>query len=149
MVMRRYRIFGRFMELSDGTFRIVVDDVLAKGDRVIVLVTESAAERPRLVFTPSACVTVRDGQAKGLRQFQGISRPRTVLVVSPDRDDSDDPIAAAGHDSRVGSVSSATSRRCRRTRRHHVPRRAIGLPVALINHVTYGCAIPRIRRPIA
>ena len=34
--------FKRFTELSGGTFRIVVDSVLAKGERVVVLVTESA-----------------------------------------------------------------------------------------------------------
>jgi hypothetical protein len=34
--------FRHFMELSHGTFRIQVDDMLAKGDRVVVLCTESA-----------------------------------------------------------------------------------------------------------
>ena len=29
--------FQHFMELSHGTFRIQVDDILAKGDRVVVL----------------------------------------------------------------------------------------------------------------
>jgi ketosteroid isomerase-like protein len=39
--------FQRFVEVSEGTFRIVVDDVLTKGDRVIVLVTESARRHGR------------------------------------------------------------------------------------------------------
>lgn len=64
--------FGRFMELSDGTFRIVVDDVLAKGDRVIVLVTESARRNGRDWSSPQVHAwTVRDGQAKVFWQFQG------------------------------------------------------------------------------
>ena len=64
--------FARFMELSEGTFRIVVDDVLAKGDRVIVLVTESARRRGRDWSSPQVHAwTVRDGQAKVFWQFQG------------------------------------------------------------------------------
>jgi ketosteroid isomerase-like protein len=34
--------FRHFMELSGGTFRIAIDDILAKDDRVVVLCTESA-----------------------------------------------------------------------------------------------------------
>jgi hypothetical protein len=34
--------FQHFMELSHGTFRIQIDDILARGDRVVVLCTESA-----------------------------------------------------------------------------------------------------------
>jgi hypothetical protein len=32
--------FQKFMELSFGTFRIVIDDILAKGDWIMVLCTE-------------------------------------------------------------------------------------------------------------
>jgi ketosteroid isomerase-like protein len=64
--------FGRFMELSEGTFRIVVDDVLAKDDRVIVLVTESARRHGRDWSSPQVHAwTVRDGHAKVFWQFQG------------------------------------------------------------------------------
>ena len=64
--------FGRFMELSDGTFRIVVDDVLAKGDRVIVLVTESARrQRPRLVLAAGACVDRSRRTGEGLLAVSG------------------------------------------------------------------------------
>ena len=34
--------FGKVRELSSGTFRLRVDEVLAKGERVVVLCTESA-----------------------------------------------------------------------------------------------------------
>src|SRR5512147_329869 len=34
--------FRHFGQLSEGTFRIRVDDVLARGDRVVGVVTESA-----------------------------------------------------------------------------------------------------------
>jgi ketosteroid isomerase-like protein len=64
--------FGRFMELSEGTFRIVVDDMLAKDDRVIVLVTESAQRRGCRRSSPRVHAwTVRDGQAIVFWQFQG------------------------------------------------------------------------------
>ena len=64
--------FRRFMELSNGTFRIVVDDVLAKGDRVIVLVTESAQRRGRSWSSPQVHAwTVKNGKATVFWQFQG------------------------------------------------------------------------------
>jgi len=64
--------FGRFMELSGGTFRIVVDDVLAKGDRVIVLVTESAQRLGRKWSSPQVHAwTVKNGKATVFWQFQG------------------------------------------------------------------------------
>src|SRR4029077_192458 len=44
--------FSHFMELSSGTFRIQVDDVLAKGDRVVVLCTESAQRGGRSWSSP-------------------------------------------------------------------------------------------------
>ena len=64
--------FRRFMELSAGTFRMVVDDVLAKDDRVIVLVTESAQRRDRTWSSPQVHAwTVKNGKATAFRQFQG------------------------------------------------------------------------------
>src|SRR5262249_28469044 len=44
--------FQHFMELSSGTFRIHVDDVLAQGDRVIALVTESAERKGKKWSSP-------------------------------------------------------------------------------------------------
>jgi len=64
--------FQRVMELSEGTFRVVVDDVLAKGDRVIVLVTEHAQRRGRQWSSPQVHAwTVKDGRATVFWQFQG------------------------------------------------------------------------------
>jgi ketosteroid isomerase-like protein len=64
--------FFSFMELSSGTFRIQVDDVLAKGDRVVVLCTESAQRGGRSWSSPQVHVwTVRDGRATIFWQYQG------------------------------------------------------------------------------
>jgi uncharacterized protein len=63
---------SRFMELSDGTFRIQVDDILAKGERVVVLCTESAQRGGRTWSSPQVHVwTVRNGHATVFWQFQG------------------------------------------------------------------------------
>jgi uncharacterized protein len=64
--------FRHFMELSGGTFRIAVDDVLAKGDRVVAMVTESARRRGREWSSPQVHAwTVKNGRATVFRQFQG------------------------------------------------------------------------------
>jgi ketosteroid isomerase-like protein len=64
--------FQRFMELSEGTFRIAVDDVLAKGDRVIVMVTESAQRHGRAWSSPQVHAwTLKNGRATVFWQFQG------------------------------------------------------------------------------
>jgi hypothetical protein len=64
--------FEHFMQLSQGTFRIQIEDVLAKGDRVIVLVTESARRNGREWSSPQVHAwTVTNGQATVFRQFQG------------------------------------------------------------------------------
>ena len=64
--------FRHFMELSEGTFRIAVDSVLAKDDRVIVLVTESAQRHKREWSSPQVHAwTVKDGRATVFWQFQG------------------------------------------------------------------------------
>ena len=64
--------FQHFMELSSGTFRIQVDDVLAKGDRVIALVTESAERKGRKWSSPQVHAwTVKNGKATVFWQFQG------------------------------------------------------------------------------
>lgn len=64
--------FQRFMGLSEGTFRIVIDDVLAKGDRVIVLMTESAQRHGRRWSSPQVHAwTVKGGRATVFWQYQG------------------------------------------------------------------------------
>jgi uncharacterized protein len=64
--------FGHFMELSGGTFRLRVDDVLAKGDRVVVLCTESARRGGRTWSSPQVHVwTVKDGKATVFEEYPG------------------------------------------------------------------------------
>jgi ketosteroid isomerase-like protein len=64
--------FQQFMSLSSGTFRIQVDDVLAKGDTVVVLCTESAQRAGRAWSSPQVHVwTLKDGRLTRFWQFQG------------------------------------------------------------------------------
>jgi ketosteroid isomerase-like protein len=64
--------FGRFMQLSNGTFRIQVDDILANDRRVLVLVTESAQRDGRKWSSPQVHAwTIEAGRATGFWQFQG------------------------------------------------------------------------------
>jgi ketosteroid isomerase-like protein len=64
--------FRHFMELSEGTFRISIEKVLSKDDRVIVLVTESARRHGRQWSSPQVHAwTVKDGKATVFWQFQG------------------------------------------------------------------------------
>ena len=64
--------FQHFMELSSGTFRLQVDHILAEGDVVVVLCTDSARRGDRSWSSPQVHVwTVRDGYAVTFRQYQG------------------------------------------------------------------------------
>jgi uncharacterized protein len=64
--------FQHFMELSSGTFRLQVDRILAEGDVVVVLCTESAQRASRSWSSPQVHVwTVLDGYAVSFRQYQG------------------------------------------------------------------------------
>ena len=64
--------FARFTELSDGTFRIQVEDVLANRERVVVLCTESARRGGRCWSSPQVHVwTVKNGRATVFCQYQG------------------------------------------------------------------------------
>jgi ketosteroid isomerase-like protein len=64
--------FRHFMELSGGTFRIAIDDILAKDDRVVVLCTESGERDGKSWSSPQVHVwTVKDGRATVFWQFQG------------------------------------------------------------------------------
>ncbi|HEY1926160.1 MAG TPA: nuclear transport factor 2 family protein [Caulobacteraceae bacterium] len=64
--------FERFMALSGGTFRIQVDDVLAKDDKVVVLCTESAQRAGRSWSSPQVHVwTVKNGRLIQFWQYQG------------------------------------------------------------------------------
>lgn len=64
--------FGRFMEMSSGTFRVRVDEVFANPERVVVLCTESAERAGRAWSSPQVHVwTVKDGRAAVFWQYQG------------------------------------------------------------------------------
>jgi len=64
--------FDHFIRLSDGTFRVQVDRVLAADDHVVVLCTESATRRGRKWSSPQVHVwTVRNGKAAVFWQYQG------------------------------------------------------------------------------
>jgi ketosteroid isomerase-like protein len=64
--------FDRFMTLSNGTFRLKVDRVLAKDDCVVVLCTTSAQRGGRSWASPQVHVwTVRNGKATVFWEYQG------------------------------------------------------------------------------
>jgi uncharacterized protein len=64
--------FEHFMRLSGGTFRIRIDEVFAKEDRVVVLCTETAQRGGRTWSSPQVHVwTVKDGRAITFWEFEG------------------------------------------------------------------------------
>jgi uncharacterized protein len=64
--------FGHFMELSGGTFRLQVDELLAKDDRVVVLCTENARRGGRSWSSPQVHVwTVKNGRATVFWEYPG------------------------------------------------------------------------------
>jgi ketosteroid isomerase-like protein len=64
--------FQQFMTLSNGTFRIELDDVLAKGDKVVALCTESAQRGARSWSSPQVHLwTLKNGRATVFWQYQG------------------------------------------------------------------------------
>jgi ketosteroid isomerase-like protein len=65
--------FQHFMDLSKGTFRIRVDDVLANDEKVVVLCTESAQRGSRSWSSPQVHVWTinKDGRVAVFWQFQG------------------------------------------------------------------------------
>ena len=64
--------FKHFMKLSGGTFRLQVDEVLTKGDRVVVLCTESARRGDRSWSSPQVHVwTVKGGKVTVFREYPG------------------------------------------------------------------------------
>jgi uncharacterized protein len=76
--------FQHFMELSSGTFRIQIDDILAKGDLVVVLCTESARRGGRSWSSPQVHVwTVKDGRAAIFWQYQGDQQTEDEFWSAP------------------------------------------------------------------
>ena len=64
--------FNHFMQLSEGTFKIRIDEVFAKGDRVIILCTETARRGGRDWSSSQVHVwTLRDGRAIAFREYEG------------------------------------------------------------------------------
>ena len=64
--------FQHFVSLSGGSFRIQLDDLLAKDERVIALVTESARRKGREWSSPQVHAwTVKDGKATVFWQYPG------------------------------------------------------------------------------
>jgi len=65
------KFFEHFMWLSSGTFRIKIDDVLAKGDRVVVLCTNTAERGGRSWSSPEVHLwTVKNGRAITFWEYQ-------------------------------------------------------------------------------
>ncbi len=64
--------FKHFMSLSEGTFRIQIDEIFASRDRVVVLCTESASRAGRTWSSPQVHVwTVKDGRATAFWEYEG------------------------------------------------------------------------------
>ena len=64
--------FTRSMELSGGTLRVDVDEIVADGERVIVLTTVSAERNGRHWSAPEVHVwRVVDGRATEFCEYQG------------------------------------------------------------------------------
>jgi hypothetical protein len=70
--------FQHFMELSSGTFRLQVDHILAEGDLVVVLCTDSARRGDRNWLSQQVHVcTARDGYAATSGSTKAINKPKT------------------------------------------------------------------------
>jgi len=64
--------FEHFMGLSEGTFQIQINEILANRDRVVVLCTESARRAGRTWSSPQVHVwTVKDGRATAFWEYEG------------------------------------------------------------------------------
>jgi uncharacterized protein len=64
--------FDHFMRLSDGTFRVQIDEIFAEGDRVVILCTETARRGGRSWSSPQVHVwTIKNGRATAFREYQG------------------------------------------------------------------------------
>ncbi len=76
--------FAHFMRLSSGTFRIQIDDIIAKDDRVVALCTESAKRGALNWSSPQVHVwTIREGRATIFWQFQGDQQTEDEFWSAP------------------------------------------------------------------
>jgi ketosteroid isomerase-like protein len=77
--------FGQVNALSGGSFRVRIDDVLAKGERVIVLCTESARRGARTWSSPQVHAwTVKGRKAAVFHQYQGDQQTEDEFWSSPE-----------------------------------------------------------------
>jgi ketosteroid isomerase-like protein len=77
--------FARSMELSGGTLRVVVDEVLADDERVVVLTTVSAERNGSTWSAPEVHVwRVVDGRAVEFREFQGDQQTEDEFWAAPE-----------------------------------------------------------------
>jgi len=64
--------FGRCLDLSAGTLRVVPNEILTSGERVVALTTVSAQRHGRLWSSPEVQVwRVADGRAVEFIEYQG------------------------------------------------------------------------------
>ena len=76
--------FGQVNALSGGTFRVQIDELLAKGDRVIVLCTESARRGLTSWSSPQVHAwTMMNGKAAVFHQYQGDQQTEDEFWASP------------------------------------------------------------------
>jgi uncharacterized protein len=76
--------FQHFAELSGGTFRLRVDEILVQGERVVALCTESATRGGRSWTSPQVHVwTVRRGRAVAFREYCGAEQLEDEFWASP------------------------------------------------------------------
>lgn len=75
--------FGRCQELSAGTLRVKPDEILADGDRVVVLSTVSAERHGQFWSSPEVHVLrVADGRITAFREFQGDQETEDLFWAS-------------------------------------------------------------------
>jgi uncharacterized protein len=66
------QFFGTCQELSNGTLRVELDELLADGERVVALTTVSAERNGRSWSSPEVHVwRLNNGQAIDFREYQG------------------------------------------------------------------------------
>jgi ketosteroid isomerase-like protein len=76
--------FAATMDLSDGTFRIDIQDILARQDQVVVLCTVTAERHGRSWSAPEVHIwRVADQQAVDFREFQGDQQAEDEFWSSP------------------------------------------------------------------
>jgi ketosteroid isomerase-like protein len=77
--------FEHFTWLSAGSFRLRADEIVAKGDRVVVLCTETAQRAGRTWSSTNVHIwTVRDGRATAFTEYEGDQQTEDEFWSLPD-----------------------------------------------------------------